>query len=352
MGKQLVAEKHRYRGAAARPLRSVRKRATEAKRLRGSRAVVVRLHKGQRKSFSSICPVEFGEISFQCFQFGQVVVNDIRIIRIVLEVVLMVAFRRVKGLKRLYLRHDFPGIDFRSIELRDIRLSNPLLFFVGVKNHGAILRSGIRALSVPLRRIVRDGKEHPQELAVGDLRGIVRDAHGLGMTGHSHADALIRRRLDVAAGVAGGHGRHSLHVLEYRLYAPEASSRENHRLLALDGGERRIDRRRGNMGFRSFGWSRAQSAYGSPRGHSHDQGKGNASTQIGALHDVLLAAFLISSWKQSFGVYWMLPHLFRMAPPCLKKKAGPAGRDHDLGDSTAYFRKEGRVGTDSRGEAS
>src|SRR5437879_11960485 len=97
------------------------------------------------------------KILFQIFQLGQVVVDDVGIIEIVLEEILMVALSRVESLEGLDFRDDGPGVDLCSIELRDVGLSDALLLRNGGEDCGAGLGAG-RTLAIPLRGIVRDGE--------------------------------------------------------------------------------------------------------------------------------------------------------------------------------------------------
>src|SRR5260370_10881477 len=113
--------------------------------------------------------IEIRENLFQIFQFGQVVVNDIGIIGIVLDIVLMVTLSRVERLEGLNFCDDGARIHVCNIKLRDVGLSDALLFFAGVKNRGAVLGAGIRALAVPLGGIVGDGEKNNQKLTVGEF---------------------------------------------------------------------------------------------------------------------------------------------------------------------------------------
>ncbi len=114
-------------------------------------------------------PVEAWKIFFQVLQFGQVVVDDIGIIGIVLEEILVIVFRGIECLERLRLRDDGPGIDFGGIELRDVGLSDAFLVRAGIENQGTILRTSVGPLAVPLRGIMRNGEKNHQELAERDL---------------------------------------------------------------------------------------------------------------------------------------------------------------------------------------
>src|SRR5260370_18564102 len=108
------------------------------------------------------------KILFQIFQLGQVVVDDVGIIGIVLEEILMVALSRVERLEGLDIRDDGPGVDLCSIELCDVALSGTLLLPAGVEDRGPVLGAGVRTLSIPLRGIVRAAETNHQEMAVGE----------------------------------------------------------------------------------------------------------------------------------------------------------------------------------------
>src|SRR6266704_3020628 len=122
------------------------------------------------KSSSALRLIKARKILFEIFQLGQIVVDDVGILRIVFQIVLVVALGGVKCLQWLDLCDDLSGVNFRGIELCDIGLSDALLIFIGVEDFGTILGAGVRTLAVPLRGIVGDGEENHQELAVGELR--------------------------------------------------------------------------------------------------------------------------------------------------------------------------------------
>src|SRR5258708_20439014 len=83
--------------------------------------------------------IEIRENLFQIFQFGQVVVNDIGIIGIVLEVVLMVTLSLVESLEGLNFCDDGARVHLCNIKLRDVGLSDAFLFFAVLKNRVAVL---------------------------------------------------------------------------------------------------------------------------------------------------------------------------------------------------------------------
>src|SRR6266853_1006540 len=122
----------------------------------------------RRKNDRGLRLIEARKVFFQVFQFREVVVDDIGIVGIVLQIILMVALSGIEGLERLDFRDDGTGVDFCSIELRDVSLRDAFLFLARVEDGGAVLRAGVRALAIPLGGIVRDGKENHQELAVSE----------------------------------------------------------------------------------------------------------------------------------------------------------------------------------------
>src|SRR5260370_36254585 len=74
------------------------------------------------------------KILFQIFQFGQVVVDDVGIIGIVLEEILMVALGGVESLEGLDFCDDGPRVYLRGAKLRDIGLSDTFLLRAGIEN--------------------------------------------------------------------------------------------------------------------------------------------------------------------------------------------------------------------------
>src|SRR6266404_4520105 len=194
-----------------------------------------------RKSVFALTPTQVWKILFQIFQFWQVVVDDVWIIRIIFQIVLVVALGFIKCLERLNLCDDLPRVNFRGVQLRYVSLSDTLLIFVREEDRGAVLGAGVRALAIPLRGIMRDREKNHQELAVGDLGRIINDADGFRVAGNAHTHAFVRRGLNVAARVARGHGRNSLQMLENGLHAPKAASGKNRGLVALGRGQGNID---------------------------------------------------------------------------------------------------------------
>src|SRR5581483_8943533 len=112
--------------------------------------------------------------------------------------------------------------------------------------HSAILRAGVRALPVQLRRVGRDREIHAQQLSIAHLCGIEFDTHRFCVSGIALADALVLRRACAAAGITRGHVRHALDVLEHPLQAPEAAAGQHRGLLAVLRRQRTIQFRCGN----------------------------------------------------------------------------------------------------------
>src|SRR6185369_6946818 len=108
----------------------------------------------------------------------------------------------------------------------------------------AILRAGVRALAVQLRRVVHDGEEDLQDLAVADLLRIVLDLDRLGVSGRAGADHGVVRGHLAAAGIAGHGVEHASGVLVYALHAPEAAAGDHGGLGAV--GRLDVDGRRRN----------------------------------------------------------------------------------------------------------
>ena len=161
------------------------------------------------------------------------------------QIVLMVGLRIVEPLQRHDLGDDGAPEHARCLELGDVAVGHALLVGVGIEDGRTVLRAGIRPLPVQFRRVMRDGKEHLQELPVADARRVVENMHRLGMAGPAAAHLAIRGRIRIAAGVARHHPGDALDMLEHPLHSPEASAGQHSRLHAAHAGERDVDDRVG-----------------------------------------------------------------------------------------------------------
>ncbi len=112
---------------------------------------------------------QVGKLFFERLDLGPVADQDVRIVRVVESVVLMVGLGVVETLQRHHLRHNGIGKHFGRIELRNVGGADLPLFFAGIEDCRAIRRSNVRSLTIELRRVVNDGKENLQKLAVRDL---------------------------------------------------------------------------------------------------------------------------------------------------------------------------------------
>src|SRR5271166_223899 len=101
-------------------------------------------------------------------ELGQVVVDDVGVVRITLKKILMVLLGGVKMRQRHHLGDDWPGKSLAPLKPGDIGLRLALLLFVGVEDYRAVLGPGIRTLPVELGRVVSNKKENPQQLIVRD----------------------------------------------------------------------------------------------------------------------------------------------------------------------------------------
>ena len=85
--------------------------------------------------------VQGGQVLLKPLQFRQIVVHDVRLIRMQLEVVLMVVFGRIESRQRHYLGNDRLGECVLLIELRDIVIGHLLLSVVLIEDRRPILSS-------------------------------------------------------------------------------------------------------------------------------------------------------------------------------------------------------------------
>src|SRR5579871_1628805 len=84
----------------------------------------------------------------QTIEFGQIVVDDIRIVWMEREIVLVIILSWVKGLERRNHRDNLSVKNLRLIQLAYISLGDALLIIGGKKDGRAILRAFVRALPV------------------------------------------------------------------------------------------------------------------------------------------------------------------------------------------------------------
>ena len=71
--------------------------------------------------------VKLGKLLLQVRYLRQIVVRDVRIVRMQLRIVLVITFRRIERLQRHNLGDDLMRKNFRLIQLRDVGLSYTLL---------------------------------------------------------------------------------------------------------------------------------------------------------------------------------------------------------------------------------
>src|SRR5271155_1134393 len=136
----------------------------------------------------------------------------------------MIVLGGIEGREGHDFGNDWTRIDLGCGKLRDVGFGDLFLFVRGVEDRRAILRAGVRTLTVELRGVVDHGKIDHQKLAVGDLGRVVDDADGFGVSGDAQADRFVAGRFYKAAGISRGGRGYTFYMLEYALYAPEASA--------------------------------------------------------------------------------------------------------------------------------
>ena len=142
---------------------------------------------------------------------------------------LVVILRRIPLRQRLDRGDDrLPPIRLCSL---DTRASRRFLLRRVWEDRGTILRADIVALAVELRRIV-SGEEDVEYLLIAYRVRIEGETDGLGMAGAAAADLLVSRVRNRPADIAALDFRHSDHVGEHRLGAPEAPTRQSRLLFA------------------------------------------------------------------------------------------------------------------------
>ncbi len=143
------------------------------------------------------------EQALEVLDLRHVVVDDIGIGRVVGQEILMVALRRIEGPVRLDGGDDGGVVEAGLVQLVDIGFGHARVLGAGGKDRRAVLRAGIRSLTVQFGRIVGDREINLQQLAIADFLGIEGDADRLGMADVAIADRFVMRRRLAAARIAG-----------------------------------------------------------------------------------------------------------------------------------------------------
>src|SRR5512132_323281 len=198
-------------------------------------------------------PVPRRELLFQRFELRQVVIDDIRLVRMKRKVILVIILGRIELVERCNFGDDRLAEQLCRIELRNVAFGEFLLFRSGVEDRRTILRTDVGTLPVQLRRVVCNGKENLEEIGIRDLRRIVGDLHSLGVTRRTGADHHVVRRGAIAPRVTRYDLLHAFHVFVNGVDAPEAATgkhgggfaaRRRLRRGAVEIGNRRACRRR------------------------------------------------------------------------------------------------------------
>ena len=110
--------------------------------------------------------IQLGELPAKACHLGEVINHDVRVVRMMDGVVLMIVLGLIIRVKLGDLRDNRALKDFSLIQLLDVGFGYPLLLIAGVKDSRAILRARIRALPIQFRGVMRDGEKDFEELAV------------------------------------------------------------------------------------------------------------------------------------------------------------------------------------------
>src|SRR3954451_2018890 len=186
------------------------------------------------------------KLLFQRFNLGTITNLNVRIFRVVQRVVLVVVLSTVEALQGRNLSNDATLKHFRTIQLRDISIRNPLLIITDIKDRRAIRRAYIWPLPVELRGIVGHGKEDAQEFAVGNLGGIVNHFNGLGMPGRFRRYLVVGCSCGGAASISGCSMDDAFLSFKDCLCTPKTAASKHCSLLAWRRSQRLVYFRRRN----------------------------------------------------------------------------------------------------------
>lgn len=149
-------------------------------------------------------------------------VLDIALGGVIFYEFLVIVFGGVEGFQGFYFGDDLAGPFVGCGECGDL-IVDDLLFFGGIiENDVAVLGADIVALAVELGG-VDAGEESFDEGLEGDLRWVVKDLYGFGVTGGSGTDFFIAGVFGGAAGEAGDGVADAHEALEDDLRMPEAA---------------------------------------------------------------------------------------------------------------------------------
>src|SRR4051794_3206360 len=116
--------------------------------------------------YRSDSPIQLRKLLPKILELGQIVVNDVSVIRMVSQIVLVVGLGFMESVERRELSGQDSGKRLRLIKLIDVRVRDALLLISRIENRRTILRAGVRPLPIYLGRIVGHGKENFEQLSV------------------------------------------------------------------------------------------------------------------------------------------------------------------------------------------
>src|SRR6185295_9680996 len=100
---------------------------------------------------NSLGDVQLGKLLAQVSDFGQIIDHNVRLIRMMSRIVLMISLGLVKGFESDHLCDNGLAKDVRLIQLINIGSRNTFLVFVSEEDDRTILRTPVRPLSIQLR---------------------------------------------------------------------------------------------------------------------------------------------------------------------------------------------------------
>src|SRR5262245_40229004 len=145
--------------------------------------------------------VQIRELLSEVGDFWKIVYNDIRLIRMLGGIVLMIVLGRIECRERDHLSDDWNWKNPGMIELIDIGLCDPLLVRIGVENCRAILSAGVGSLPVELSGIMSDRKKHFEKLTICNSRWVKDDLHRFGVSRAAGRNHLVVSGIGLAAAV-------------------------------------------------------------------------------------------------------------------------------------------------------
>jgi len=130
-------------------------------------------------------------VGAQLSDLGLSVDGDVGVQRIARRVILVIGLSLKEGLEQRDFGDDRCVEDLGLVQLVDIAVGDSPLLIIDGEDRRAVLPAGVGSLAVELRRVVRDGEKHLEDLAVAEPARVIEDLDSLGVVRGAGRDRLV-----------------------------------------------------------------------------------------------------------------------------------------------------------------